>query len=418
MSYSDSIKPYEWVVNLQHDLSKELGPDVACLNATTLNKIAKLMAKWTTAFPNKASGEKYIRSMDTLEAMEKFQPTDFERGLVRHIRTNTPRWKTLVCWLHLAFKTQGYDPNKIIIGSQGQDLWEKIAAFQHTRDKKGDVEGDIYRFKDLTNGFHIVSLNDKQAYEHEGARMDNCIKDNLWDKHKDNAGMEVWSIRDSNNVPHATIELERHSGHLTVLQVEGPDNKHLNDAAVQEAVENLFGLKAGHKIPAQYKFTSHSLHYMGFVRELASEIIWQTANLPKELPTIEAPVMGLVGKSNGPHWSDQIKLFSENLPDIFHYKGPVLVLTSKVHNGHLFGHLKVDGDLVLKNLDLTLCNWLEVSGDLRLIKCIGSLPSHLMIGRDLRGMDGVVLEKSQQVKGEILATSRARRYLPKSPNSK
>lgn len=93
-----------------------------------------------------------------------------------------------------------------------------------------DHEGleEIYRFP---NNFRMVKLSSEQAYAREGAMMGHCVK-----TYFTRTDSTIYSLRDENNNPHCTIELNlasstydartrRSSTQKEIVQIKGKGNK-------------------------------------------------------------------------------------------------------------------------------------------------------------------------------------------------
>ena len=81
------------------------------------------------------------------------------------------------------------------------ELWTK------SLEKKGlgiiEVEKDTEVVLDFKDGFRIVKLIGKPAYEREGFLMRHCVASYFGN------GKEIYSLRDKDNIPHCTIEKDQ-----------------------------------------------------------------------------------------------------------------------------------------------------------------------------------------------------------------
>lgn len=86
--------------------------------------------------------------------------------------------------------------------------------------KKGktidEKESDIETFLDFGDGFKFVKLLGENAYKKEGFLMSHCVASYYQGK------SEIYSLRDKNNNPHATIEVMSNKGRIN--QVKGKGN--------------------------------------------------------------------------------------------------------------------------------------------------------------------------------------------------
>jgi len=95
--------------------------------------------------------------------------------------------------------------------------------------KKGkniiEKEDDVELIKDFGDGFKVVKLVGKAAYEREGALMRHCCASYY------GLNKEVYSLRDKNNIPHCTIEKDQ--------QIKGKGNGEVSPKYIGYIVEFL-----------------------------------------------------------------------------------------------------------------------------------------------------------------------------------
>jgi hypothetical protein len=75
----------------------------------------------------------------------------------------------------------------------------------------------------LPNGFTIVKLKTKEELEYEGGQMGHCIGDGGYDEKLVENTHAYYSLRDSNNRPHATFEVRLEDNFL--LECRGKENR-------------------------------------------------------------------------------------------------------------------------------------------------------------------------------------------------
>ena len=104
------------------------------------------------------------------------------------------------------------------------DKWVKtlIKKGEHIHETAADTEV-VLDFKD---GFKIVKLVGKSAFEREGYLMRHCAG-----SYADRKDTEVYSLRDSHNMPHATIEKD--------VQIKGKDNGDISPKYIEYVVKFL-----------------------------------------------------------------------------------------------------------------------------------------------------------------------------------
>ena len=88
--------------------------------------------------------------------------------------------------------------------------------------KKGnnitETEEDVKRLKmEMPDGFYWVKLKSENAYKREGNLMSHCVASYYGNKH-----VNIYSLRDANNQPHCTIELQK--GATEANQCKGRGN--------------------------------------------------------------------------------------------------------------------------------------------------------------------------------------------------
>ena len=103
------------------------------------------------------------------------------------------------------------------------EIWTKkqIKKGEHIKELPTDTE-IIYDFKD---GFKIVKLIGKNAYEREGYLMSNCVASYYGNS------KEIYSLRDKDNTPHCTMEKDQ--------QVKGKGNGNIHPKYVGYVVKFL-----------------------------------------------------------------------------------------------------------------------------------------------------------------------------------
>lgn len=102
------------------------------------------------------------------------------------------------------------------------DAKRKSDEWSKTNQKKGkslvDLDSDIETVHDFFDGTRIVKLKTKKAYQREGFLMSHCVGGYS----PDDKNCQIYSYRDSKNIPHATFEVQK-SGN-TINQIKGKGN--------------------------------------------------------------------------------------------------------------------------------------------------------------------------------------------------
>jgi len=144
-------------------------------------------------------------------------------------------------------KKMSYDEAKT-----ASDLWMKSLI------KKGnnivETEADLKTVIDFQDGYKLVKLLTKSAYEREGNLMSHCVA-----SYFDKKDIYIYSLRDELNVPHCTIELQKGE---YVNQIKGKGNGSIHPKYVKYIIQSL--QKLGNKI------NSNDLVNLGYI-QLSSE---------------------------------------------------------------------------------------------------------------------------------------------------
>jgi len=102
--------------------------------------------------------------------------------------------------------------------------WDK--ALQKKGAKINEKEEDVELVLDFKDGFKIVKLVGKNAFEREGFLMRHCAG-----SYADRKDTEVYSLRDADNMPHATFEKDK--------QVKGKGNGDIHPKYIEYCVKFL-----------------------------------------------------------------------------------------------------------------------------------------------------------------------------------
>ena len=108
-------------------------------------------------------------------------------------------------------------------GVKKADKWTK--KLQKQAEKIKELPEDTELVHDFKDGFKIVKLVGKNAYDREGYLMRNCVASYFGN------GTEIYSLRDKNNNPHCTMEKDR--------QVKGKGNGDIHPKYISYVVKFL-----------------------------------------------------------------------------------------------------------------------------------------------------------------------------------
>lgn len=89
--------------------------------------------------------------------------------------------------------------------------------------------GDVKVVKELNDGFYLVKLVKESAFKYEGTQMGHCASS------YSNSSSDLYSIRDSHNKPHCTIEVKDGQ----ICQIKGKQNSFVVSKYVPYVFEAL-----------------------------------------------------------------------------------------------------------------------------------------------------------------------------------
>ncbi len=101
-----------------------------------------------------------------------------------------------------------------------------------------ETSNDIETFIDFSDGFKVVKLLTKNAFEKEGHLMSHCLGGL-----SPSSDFSIYSLRDSKNSPHCTIEVR---GASEINQIKGKGNGSIHPKYINYVLDFLE--KIGHKI--------------------------------------------------------------------------------------------------------------------------------------------------------------------------
>ncbi|WP_425107203.1 PcfJ domain-containing protein [Ancylobacter sp.] len=252
--------------------------------------------------------------------------------------------------------------------------------------KKGasvrEDEADTAEFIDFGDGFRFVRLVGKKAYEREGHLMRHCVASYF------GRGVEIYSLRDSDNQPHCTIE--RDSG---INQIKGKGNGHIHPRYVHYVVAFLekCGLTVRESELANLGYTPVTKEYL----HLAQTVY------------VTVPTAEIGGKTylyihgamkTKPYDKKKVLALLENKAD-----EASLIRAIKANHTHLASLMVARG--------LTVGDWLDLRGT-----GITSLPENLTVGDwlDLSGTGITSLSENLTVGGSLYLSGTGITSLPEN----
>lgn len=116
------------------------------------------------------------------------------------------------------------------------DAKRKADEWAKANQKKGsgleDSPEDISDYMTFDDGFKIVELLTKNAFQREGSLMSNCLGG-----YEPKSGVKIYSLRDNKNQPHATFEIAKNADQ--VVQVKGKGNGSIHPKYVYKVIAFL-----------------------------------------------------------------------------------------------------------------------------------------------------------------------------------
>lgn len=106
-----------------------------------------------------------------------------------------------------------------------------VATLIKKGNKVVETEDDTEIVKDFGDGFKMVKLVSQEAYSREGSLMRHCVG-----SYKGNAS-EIYSLRDSSNAPHCTMEIQRNGEHVN--QIKGKGNGPIHPKYIKYVMQML-----------------------------------------------------------------------------------------------------------------------------------------------------------------------------------
>lgn len=245
------------------------------------------------------------------------------------------------------------NPNMNLQSFQAEEAFKQSAAWLEQLLKKKieeEVEGKDYEVILTEGSFKWIKLISENALSREGRLMGHCVG-GYW-KQVQGGAVEIYSLRDSKNEPHATIEYQPKRREIN--QIKGKQNKELKE---------------------EYRGT-----LITFLNSL--KINW------KDINKYDAGRNGLLLAGN-----KQV-VDINNIPD-----GTVLVGPIKDYEGDINfpANATIAGDFVASKKQTSLpSNKLEVKGTLDISKAdrkyVGTLPVEMVITKDFIA-SGTLVEK-------------------------
>lgn len=162
--------------------------------------------------------ERKIKSLN----LTGYDLTDAENDVLRSLENPRviEKLNHVLDWMRV--DTTAWDSIKGVADlEKANDLADKY--FKSKSKKVDDDDGETKLIKALKDGYMIVECLDKQAFDREGKLMGHCVG-SYWKEMEQGKGLRILSLRDSKNLPHATMEIRKEKGKSMCVQLQGKQN--------------------------------------------------------------------------------------------------------------------------------------------------------------------------------------------------
>ena len=289
----------------------------------------------------------------------RFEPNNELNDKVRHIAD----WLKIAVqdddpWLH-QLETNG-QPKRLLHLTSLEEATAEADRDMHIRNRRLAIQlGNGHEGEEMVaamaDGFRIVKLTTPEALDREGVKMGHCIGQGAYDEDLLDGTSEFYSLRDSKNQPHATLQI--HAEKHAVVQCQGKGNK----APVPRYLPYL---------QAFLRTQQYSLHVpanrCGLIQAWGR--YYDITNLPENLTV--------------PGNLDLTDTTIDRLPKGLRVKGNLSL--SHMPIAQLPEGLNVGGNLIITKTSINLPNRLRVGGGLFIgSTAIRELPADLQVGGTL-----------------------------------
>lgn len=215
-------------------------------------------------------------------------------------------------------------------------------ANEKLKEQNSDL-GGLEVVKRFDDGYFIAKLVSKEAFQKEGVKMGHCVASYYTDS--DEVDFEIYSLRDSKNEPHCTIEFTK--SNKTIDQIKGKANQLVVEKYHKYVVEFLNNFDFDHVY--SYDLKNISSIYFG-------NYIFLNNQMPKVLEIKKSLKIELV---NFIHSFDSLTI-----------KGDA-ILKGNRRCKKLASTLIVEGDLIVEDFHglLKLADKLIVKGSVEMVNC-------------------------------------------------
>jgi len=144
---------------------------------------------------------------------------------------------------------------------------EQKAHEKYEHNIKSEEKQDVKSVMELGDGFTAVRLFTEYALDEESKYMRHCVGDGDYDKDVENGRIQIYSIRDKEGMPHATIEVKDNK----IIECKGKTNR----AIVRKYIPYV------RKFVQEQTFElAHDFKNMGFCKDIKGNL-YDIYNIPE-----------------------------------------------------------------------------------------------------------------------------------------
>lgn len=144
--------------------------------------------------------KKYAKGMNANEKVDKWVDVHLSAYLAKNPQTNQGEVEHIIDYLVSESAPKRLSKMSYDQAKSNSEKWLKAQI------KKGknieETADDVKIIKEFEDGFKIVELVGKSAYEKEGFLMSHCVSSYY------GRNTKIYSLRDEKNMPHATMEAD------------------------------------------------------------------------------------------------------------------------------------------------------------------------------------------------------------------
>lgn len=253
-----------------------------------------------------------------------------------------------------------------------QAKWHASLALSEQKTPKGDPSGEL--ILECKDGYKWVRISTPEQLDYEGNAMGHCVGSGGYDETVDH----IYSLRDSNNLPHATVEFNPKLNRYE--QIQGRGNK-LVSTKYWFAIKALFDYLPGYDGLHAYRkrnsciSVGDTIHIGKDIYPILShsDVVITDMNIPKEASyglTVEGKIYWLCGNEQIPDGTVFKHVFLRNNESILEWKWDVMggFLAVESSLSMIAAHVKFHGNVKILNCHIK--RWYhDVPGDFCIFNC-------------------------------------------------